>query len=145
MFTERPPLRVQLILIKRAAPVMSAGKKPNNIIKLIKRGWCGTPQLSGRDDAWKSTWSMCLCTNTWSSLFYKCTTTASQLITLSARGYTGSITTCLVIQEESSPWDSETSSYRASHQTERLHVDTQVRSMNPILEPWKLKCWLLLL
>lgn len=38
MFTERPPLRVQLILIKRAAPVMSAGKKPNNIIKLIKRG-----------------------------------------------------------------------------------------------------------
>lgn len=56
MFIERPPLRVQLILIKRAAMVMSASKKkiPNNIIKLIKWGWSETLQLSGTDDAWKS-------------------------------------------------------------------------------------------
>lgn len=51
MFIERPPLRAQLILIKRAAMVMSASKKPNNIIKLIKWGWSETLQLSGADDA----------------------------------------------------------------------------------------------
>lgn len=56
MFIERPQLRAQLILIKRAATVMSASKKekkknPNNIIRLIKWGWSETLQLSGADDA----------------------------------------------------------------------------------------------
>lgn len=54
MFIERPPLRVQLILIKRAATVMSASykkKKTNNIIRLIKWGWSETLQLSRTDDA----------------------------------------------------------------------------------------------
>lgn len=57
MFIERPQLRVQLILIKRAATVMSTSKKkktpkkPNNIIRLIKWGWSETLQLSRTDDA----------------------------------------------------------------------------------------------
>ena len=52
MFSERPPLRVQLILIKRAAMVMlGKEKKTNNIIKLIKWGWSGTLQLRRTDDA----------------------------------------------------------------------------------------------
>lgn len=43
MFIERPPLRVQLILIKRADMVMLGRKKKNNnLIKLIRRG-CPQP------------------------------------------------------------------------------------------------------
>lgn len=57
MFIEKPQLRTQLILIKRATTVMLASKKNkkvNSVIRLIKWGWSETLQLSRTDDAWKS-------------------------------------------------------------------------------------------